>query len=474
MAKCTAKLIPQVYTRVGTAEVGLTWPQVRGKVPSPLYNTPPTPLLSHISGECVRYLIMPDDTSKSASIPSWQTANKTTEESPSPTSDNAPATTASTSRQALLDQASKFLEDESIRDAPTERKVSFLESKGLSSDDIEQVLGISRNAEPSSSSTAAEDKTQEEEPSTSPIHSGATPSPPTTTTSSPPPSNPMPQSLPAPAPTAAPRDVPPIITYPEFLFESSKPPPLVTMRSLLYTLYGAAGLGASLYGASEYLVKPMLANLTSARHELANTAETNLQKLNEKLEKTVSVIPAELTARKSKSYNDEEDDDASSITSDPTELFHRDVATQTSPEPTPVVGATGAVNSADSAAVSPLTAVDTHISRVESITSKLREIVDSEKDASTLDDSTRTRLTELHHYCDGLIYSGPTYSTGSYGVWNSNTSGSNDNSSMRKAEDEAIAGFRADIRGVKGALLSARNFPASRGGRLGGLPVGGR
>ncbi|KAJ5515442.1 hypothetical protein N7527_007002 [Penicillium freii] len=417
---------------------------------------------------------MPDDTSKSASIPSWQRANKTAEESPSPTSDDAPATTASTSRQALLDQASKFLEDESIRDAPTERKVSFLESKGLSSDDIEQVLGVSRNAEPSSSSTTAEDKTQEETSSTSPTQSEATPSPPTTSS---PPSNTMPQPhpAPAPAPTAAPRDVPPIITYPEFLFESSKPPPLVTMRSLLYTLYGAAGLGASLYGASEYLVKPMLANLTSARHELASTAETNLQKLNEKLEKTVSVIPAELTARKSKPYNDEEDDDASSITSDPTELFHRDVATQTSPEPTPVISATGAVNSADSAAVSPSTAVNNHISRVESITSKLREIVDSEKNASTLDDSMRTRLTELHHYCDGLIYSGPTYSTGStYGVWNSTTSGSNDSSSMRKGEDEAIAGFRADIRGVKGALLSARNFPASRGGRLGGLPVGGR
>ncbi|KAJ5835908.1 hypothetical protein N7447_001934 [Penicillium robsamsonii] len=444
-----------------------------GKVPSPLYSLP-TSSPSHISSECVRYLIMPDDTSKPTSIPSWQRPNKTAEESPSPTSDDAPATTPSTSRQALLDQASKFLEDESIRDAPTDRKVSFLESKGLSSDDIEQVLGISRNAEASSSSTTAEDKTQEETPYTSPTQPEATPSPPPTTSS--PPSNTMPQSQPAaPAPTPAPRDVPPIITYPEFLFESSKPPPLVTMRSLLYTLYGAAGLGASIYGASEYLVKPMLANLTSARHELASTAEANLQKLNEKLEKTVSIIPAELTARKIKPYSDEEDDDASSITSDPTELFHRDVATQTSPEPTPAPSTTGVVNSADSMAISPSTAVNNHISRIESITSKLREIVDSEKDASTLDDSMRTRLTELHHYCDGLIYSGPTYSSGSsYGVWNSNNSGSSDNSGLRKAEDEAIAGFRADIRGVKGALLSARNFPASRGGRLGGLPVGGR
>ncbi|KAJ5506344.1 Peroxisome membrane anchor protein Pex14p N-terminal [Penicillium expansum] len=434
---------------------------VRGRFPL-LFTTPPTPLLSHIPGECVKYLIMPDDTSNPSSIPSWQRANKMAEESPSPTSDDAPATTASTSRQALLDQASKFLEDESIRDAPTERKVSFLESKGLSSDDIEQVLGISRNAETSSSSTAAEDKTQEETPSTSPTQSEATPSPPTTSS---PPSIAMPQSHLAPASAPTPAPAPP-----------RRPPNNHIPRIPLRVIKAAATrLGASLYGASEYLVKPMLANLTSARHELAATAETNLHKLNEKLEKTVSVIPAELTARKNKPYSDEEDDDASSITSDPTELFHRDVATQTSPEPTPVTSATGPVNSADSAAFSPSTAVNNHVSRVESITSKLREIVNSEKDASTLDDSMRSRLTELHHYCDGLIYSGPTYSTGTtYGAWNSNTSGSNDSSSMRKAEDEAIAGFRADIRGVKGALLSARNFPASRGGRLGGLPVGGR
>ena len=34
-------------------------------------------------------------------------------------------------------------------------------------------------------------------------------------------------------------------------------------------------------------------------------------------------------------------------------------------------------------------------------------------------------------------------------------------STKRKAEDDAIAGFKAEIRGVKGALLSARNFPSS-------------
>ncbi|KAJ5856092.1 peroxin Pex14/17-Penicillium chrysogenum [Penicillium soppii] len=434
--------------------------QVRGKVIL-LLNYTFFPRLSLFGLKSTKNFIMPEDNSKPASIPEWQRPNKTANESPSPSSDNAPATTT-TPRQTLLDQASKFLEDESIRDASIDRKVSFLESKGLSSDDIQQVLGVSRNAEASSTPT---EKPQEETQSNPSTQTEVTPSSPVTAS---PPTTTMPQQRPPPAS----RDVPPIITYPEFLFEQNKPPPLVTMQNLMYTLYGAAGLGAAIYGASEYIVKPMLASLTSARHELANTAEENLQKLNAKLEQTVSVVPPQLTARKATSNDDEEDDD--SITSDPTELFHRDMATQTSPEPTPAPSTTDAVNSAD-VGITLTTKVNDHVSRVESITSQLRGIIDSEKDASTLDDSMRTGLTELHHYCDTLIYSAPAYSAGStYGVWNSNN-GSNDNSGLRKAEDEAIAGFRADIRGVKGALLSARNFPASRGGRLGsGLPVGRR
>lgn len=41
----------------------------------------------------------------------------------------------------LLDQASRFLEDDTIRDAPREKKVAFLQSKGVSPEDIETLLG---------------------------------------------------------------------------------------------------------------------------------------------------------------------------------------------------------------------------------------------------------------------------------------------------------------------------------------------
>jgi len=425
---------------------------------------------------------MSDSSSKSPSIPSWQrqSGNQPTDQSspsptsPSPSSDDAPA---STNRQDLLTQAARFLEDDSIRDSPTDRKVSFLESKGLNSDEIDSLLGITRNAEASSTSATAAESKSEETPSTLSNDQPEDTSSPSTTGQSSSTTMPQPRStnttMTSPASTS--RDVPPIITYPEFLFEANKPPPLVTMQRVLYTIYGAAGLGASIYGASEYLVKPMLATLTSARHELASTAQENLQKLNEKLERNVSVIPAHLTARKTISNDEDESNDTDSVTSDPTELFHRDIGTQTSLENSQTSLAAAEKN--NQAPDAPTQAVNNHMSRLESIQSQLKEINDMDKDSNTLDDDMRSRLSDLHHYLDGLIYAAPSYSasTPSYGLY-STTSNGVDSSSMgvKKSEDEAIASFKAEIRGVKGALLSARNFPTSRGGRLGGMASAGR
>jgi hypothetical protein len=419
---------------------------------------------------------MSDPSSKPPSIPSWQRSGSAPADqapiSSSPSSDDAPA---SSSRQDLVDSASRFLEDESIRDAPTDRKVAFLESKGLNADEIDQLLGVSRNPEATSNTVnAAEDQGSEAQPAlSSSSQSEVTPTTPATSSSASAssPSNIMSQSRATSAPTAPsspPRDQPPIITYPEFLFQPTKPPPLVTMSNILYTIYGAAGLGATIYGASEYLVKPMIANLTSARHDLATTAQENLKKLNEKLEANVSVIPAQLTARKAASNEDEDpNEDGDSVISDPTELFHRDMGTQTTPDVTTPTGleAKDESNPLDA----PVEAVNNHISRLTSIQSQLKEITEFERDSSSVDDLARANVSDLHHYLDGLIYAAPAYtaSTPNYGLYTSNVKSDSSSTGVRKSEDDAIASFKADIRGVKGALLSARNFPASRGGRLG-------
>ena len=44
-------------------------------------------------------------------------------------------------RSTLMDHAAKFLEDESIRDAPMEEKAAFLKMKGLTPKDIQELLG---------------------------------------------------------------------------------------------------------------------------------------------------------------------------------------------------------------------------------------------------------------------------------------------------------------------------------------------
>ena len=89
---------------------------------------------------------------KPRSIPQWQlasslgapdhTEDKKDPELPSlePTREEAPP-----SRTSLIEQASKFLDDEQIRDAPKERKVAFLESKGLINEEIHKLLGISQD-----------------------------------------------------------------------------------------------------------------------------------------------------------------------------------------------------------------------------------------------------------------------------------------------------------------------------------------
>lgn len=94
------------------------------------------------------------------SIPAWQQTANTQSAVPSaeqePKPENAaedstvpvaeePTSTETTVTETksteLLDQASRFLEDANIRDAPRDRKVVFLQAKGVSSEDIEALLG---------------------------------------------------------------------------------------------------------------------------------------------------------------------------------------------------------------------------------------------------------------------------------------------------------------------------------------------
>lgn len=86
---------------------------------------------------------------KKAGVPSWQLdpAQKPLQR------DDKPAEEPKPNRETVLARARKFLEEDEVKDASTDKKIAFLESKGLESEDIQELLGVSRNLEASSTTT---------------------------------------------------------------------------------------------------------------------------------------------------------------------------------------------------------------------------------------------------------------------------------------------------------------------------------
>lgn len=204
----------------------------------------------------------------------------------------------------------------------------------------------------------------------------------------------------------------------------------------------------------------MLESLNCARHEFSQTVQGNLKTLNEKLEGSVSKVPELPTPRpKGISIDNESEQDNESITSDPTELFHRDIATQTTDLESSAPSQTGVGTELQTASTQ--SAIGEHLSRLQSLSSSLASFVTAEKYSDSIQRDARDRLSELQTYLDSLTYSAPLYLTSSlYGPYD-------DSADAKKAtngEDEAIAAFKAEVRSVKGTLLSARNFPSGSGG----------
>lgn len=80
---------------------------------------------------------------RQASIPRWQQNDYRSSDSPNGEStppESSKSTEPPPPRAALLEQASKFLQEDEIKDAPTDRKVAFLESKGLTEEEVQRLL----------------------------------------------------------------------------------------------------------------------------------------------------------------------------------------------------------------------------------------------------------------------------------------------------------------------------------------------
>ncbi|KAM0701137.1 hypothetical protein Q7P35_011498 [Cladosporium inversicolor] len=346
-------------------------------------------------------------------------ASATTEEAQDSTTEHsntkdAPLTAEERAQQLEIVRA--FLDDPGVKDEPIDRKREFLEAKGISQDMIEQELGtstiVSTATLPSTSISAADFASFKQ------------------TTQS--------QSTP-PAPRVA---APPIITYPEFLEDARKPPPLITPTRILNATYIASAIAAVAYGASTFLVKPMAASLTDARHDFASHGQSKIDEFNERLSKLVSKIPAPKSTTE-----DAENDDAESVASDPTELFHRDIGTQTSPAISPPP-------STANAQLGTHTTADKQNERLAIIKSHLDEMLAGVQAGEQPAKDRLEETNKLRHHLDNMMYRVQTSN-----MWNSGFGGgfSNDSKAGTEAVD-AIEEVKKEIRGVKGVLLSAKRF----------------
>ncbi|THW15242.1 hypothetical protein D6D23_09052 [Aureobasidium pullulans] len=378
----------------------------------------------------------------------------------------------------------KFLEDPAVKDAPLDKKKAFLLSKNVSEDMIYHVLG-SIDAQDATDTDGSKEAARQEfeaskaEPSTDGSTEAAKqefdaskqlPQPPSyvrTTDGSTEAAKQEfdaskavsfsaaefkatnPSTTPAPAPQR--RDVPPIITYPEFLVQPQKPPPLVTVSRLINATYIAGALTASAYALSKYIIAPMADNLNDARHDLFEHTTDHVSEFNDKLSKLVSTVPSSV---KSLPQTPAEfaDFDNESITSDPTELFHRDVGTQTSPS----LSRRPSVAS-DIEVIRPDTVPLKQTNRLEIMKSHISEILEASESNGASNQTLQENISETRHYLDGLYYTPPSYS------WNADNSLNTSGTSKDKQPDAAVA-LKAEIRGVKGVLLSAKRFPSGRVG----------
>ncbi|CAK7272202.1 hypothetical protein SEPCBS57363_005012 [Sporothrix epigloea] len=362
-----------------------------------------------------------------------------------------------------IEQARVFLSDASVQRESRPRKAAFLASKGLTSAQIDQLLA-EEEANVASSTT--------ETPAPSRISSASAEQAPT---------------------------LPPIVTYPEFMARPPRPPPLVTPTVFLGALYSSAAVSSLLYATARLVLAPMVDTLTESRGELHDTAASNLSRLLDKLEKTVSKVPeaakagpggaAARSLLAGMSASVEVDDDSHSTTdstdsyADPTEVFHRDIGIQTSLPPSPAIApnitmdstvpllSTSLASAAASSTEKPSQS-SFQAERLSSLVDSARGLSQGCLDLGDLLSDIQTTVNVFREDVEKLSHP-PAYAhggglgSGMYGYGSSvSMPGSNKYpgyvTTTRNEPNDEIRKAKENIRRVKGALLTTRTFPTAR------------
>ncbi|RYP19647.1 hypothetical protein DL765_003240 [Monosporascus sp. GIB2] len=319
---------------------------------------------------------------------------------------------AAATTEATIDQARRFLEDESVRSSTVEKKTEFLKSKGFSDEQIRALLGETKGA------AVAERPRSEprEAPSQGPERPSAA----------------------SPATTESRSDIPPIITYPEFLATSPRPPPLITPSSLFNILTVTGSIWTLVYGTARYVVNPMVDNLNDSRSDYYGHVNEKLSELVERLENAATEVPyknGKLVLKSRATADDRAHEETESTFSDPTELFHRDIGTQTSPPLSP----------SSSVASSAENLVDKQASRLSALRASLHELNDMYTRRTEASADLNATLRSIRDDIDNLALPPPT----EYAMMHNSAQRQNDE--FKRTKDA--------IRSVKGMFLSTRSFP---------------
>ncbi|KAF2725597.1 hypothetical protein K431DRAFT_215353 [Polychaeton citri CBS 116435] len=406
---------------------------------------------------------MADDSSPKPAIPAWQQAQNPTPESQPSESSAVPNTegrdpaddtkdepvsdaTAEPTSEQLVEQMRAFLTDEAIKAAPAEKVRAFFESKNIHKDLIDQVIPPSNGAAQISlnPSDFASFKNEEVQMRKKIVNV---------------PTGQLQNNTNASAP--------PIITYPEFLIEAHTPAPLVTFGRLLNTIYVAGSLATLTYAANQFLLKPMTASLTESRHDFASHSQDKLNEFNERLSKIVSQVPEAARSNTESSISKatgNDTDDTESVNSDPTELFHRDMGTQTSPSHSrsPSVDSFGIPQQEQRSTI------EEQEGRIKSLHTLLDTLATAtEKKAN--EEQRKESMDDLRHYLDTMMYSSPGINLWAQTDYKPHKK---PNGGAPKADKDVIDQVKADIRSIKSSLLSAKRFPSTVSS--GGSAYGGR
>jgi len=191
----------------------------------------------------------------------------------------------------------------------------------------------------------------------------------------------------------------------------------------------------------------MTESLTASRHEFALHTQDKVSEFNKRLSRIVSVDP-QTKIKATTTQDDQNADDVSEADSDPTELFHRDFGTQTSPSISRRPSVSESTKPEDPGSVT------AHQNRIKVITSHLRELETSRSNDHSSSQSLKSKIADLTSYLTEMSYSNSYSYSGMGGLYPSGYG----TKSKDKKEDQ-VEVLRADIRAVKGVLLSARNFP---------------